>query len=32
MLLVINLNYFFSFLVIKEMGTSGEGTKFQCKV
>ena len=24
--------FFSSFLVIKKMGTSGEGTKFQCKV
>ena len=32
MLLVINMTYFSSFIVIKEMETSGEGTKFQCKV
>ena len=25
------LDFFSSFLVIKKMGTSGEGTKFQCK-
>ena len=24
--------FFSSFLVIKKMGTNGEGTKFQCKV
>ena len=32
MLLVINTTYFSSFIVIKEMETNGEGTKFQCKV
>ena len=32
MLLVINMIYFSSFIVIKEMETNGEGTKFQCKV
>ena len=31
MLLVVNWIFFSSFLVIKKMGTSGEGTKFQCK-
>ena len=32
MLLVVNLDFFSSFLVNKKMGTSEEGTKFQCKV
>ena len=31
-LLVINMTYFSSFIVIKEMETSGEGTEIQCKV
>ena len=26
------LGFFSSFLVIKKMGTGGEGTKFRCKV